>query len=40
MAREEDRVANRLQRRVLRAMPRHAGPPAVSSDTIEAGAGY
>ena len=40
MAREEDRVANSLQTRVLRATSPYAGPPAVSSVTIEAGAGY
>ncbi len=37
---EEDRVANSLQTRVLRATPRLGEPPAVSPDTIEAGRGY
>ena len=40
MAREEDRVANSFQTRVLRETPRYADPSAVSSDTIEADSGY
>ena len=40
MPREEDRVANSFQTCLLRGMPRRDDPPAVSSDTIEAGRGY